>query len=132
MAGAPSIGARGTAPEKRLEAALRRLGIDTDQYERGPHDVAGRPDFFFRHVTPRAVVCFVDGCLFHGCPIHARPATDPKHALSADSIARTKLRDKSLRAALANAGYRVIAFWEHDIEGRADRCAAQIAEAVRA
>lgn len=123
---------RGTAPEKRLEAALRRLGIDADQYEREPRDVAGRPDFFFRHVVPRAVTVFVDGCAWHGCPIHFRPSKDQAHGLTADAIARTKARDKSLRAALARTGYRVIAFWEHDIDARADRCAAQIAEAVRA
>ena len=125
---APATVARGTAPEVALEAALRRLGVEGA--ERAPSDVAGKPDFFFRHVVPRAVAVFVDGCAWHGCPVHYRPSADQEHGLSVDAVERQRLRDRKLRAALAASGVRVIRFWEHDIKRSADRCARQIHEAL--
>lgn len=119
---------RGTTPEQRLEAALRRLGVD--EVERAPTDIAGKPDLFFRHVTPRAVAVFVDGCAWHGCPVHFRPSKDAAHGLAAESVARQRIRDRTVRKALAASGVRVLAFWEHDIARSADRCARQIQEAL--
>lgn len=128
MAGASPRASSGTAPEVALEAALRRLGVD--DVERAPTDIAGKPDFFFRHKTPRAVAVFVDGCAWHGCPVHFRPTRDPAHGLSLESVTRQKQRDRTLRAALAASGVRVLRFWEHDIARSADRCARQIHEAL--
>ena len=131
MRGAPTAEGRGTAPEARLEASLRRLGVS--DAEREPADVAGKPDFFWRHLLPRQLAVFVDGCAWHGCPIHFRPHPDPTHGLSAANVARQRERDKTLRRALAASGVRVLAFWEHALKGQsgADRAAREIAEAVR-
>lgn len=70
--------------------------------------------------APRVAV-FVDGCFWHGCPVHG---TSPKNnaawwrAKIDTNIARDRDTDRRLR----EAGWSVIRIWEHeDIEAAADR-----------
>lgn len=61
---------RDTKPELALRRRLWSIGLRYRLQYRLP----GRPDLTF--VGARVVV-FVDGCFWHGCPIHAtRPATN--------------------------------------------------------
>jgi DNA mismatch endonuclease (patch repair protein) len=57
------IRGRDTGPEIRLRKALWRAGM---RY-RLRYDLPGRPDLTF--VGARLAV-FVDGCFWHGCPVH--------------------------------------------------------------
>ena len=128
MADAPAKVARGTAPEKRLEAALRRLSIHG--YEQTPSDVTGRPDFYFRHARPSRVAVFVHGCAWHGCAAHYRPHPNPQHGLSRESVARQKQRDRMVAAALQATGHAVVTLWEHEVARGAEACARRVAEAL--
>jgi len=119
---------KGTGPEQRLCDALRAAGLR--DFERTPSDVAGRPDVYFRRI--RSVAVFVDGCAWHGCPIHYRPHANEEHGLARTAVDRQKHRDRVVRAALAASGVRVLAFWEHDIDRGALRIAKQVAEALKA
>jgi DNA mismatch endonuclease (patch repair protein) len=56
---------------------------------------------------------FIDGCFWHGCPVHATRPT-----LNAEWWA-TKLdgnvqRDRANDSLLTRAGWHVLRFWEHD------------------
>ena len=135
MRHAPVTEARGTAPERRLEVALGRAGVDG--FERAPADVAGRPDFFFRHLRPRPLAVFVDGCQYHFCPIHFRPGHGPAtegekaHRITREGGALQRSIDSRVRRTLAAAGYAVRAYWEHEVGVDADRCAREVAAVVK-
>jgi DNA mismatch endonuclease (patch repair protein) len=59
------------------------------------------------------VAVFVDGCYWHGCPDHYRPAT--KHSdFWAAKIADNRTRDAETNRVLAEEGWTVIRCWEHE------------------
>ena len=99
--------------EKALRSALFREGL---RY-RIHHPVPGRPrrtiDIAF---PPRKLAVFVDGCFWHGCPIHG---TWPKRNSSfwRSKIEVNRERDADTDETLRSAGWLVIRFWEHEREG---------------
>lgn len=70
------------------------------------------------------VAVFVDGCFWHGCPLHA---TSPK--ANADwwrsKLARNQERDAETSAHLRELGWTVLRFWSHE-------SAVDVAERIRA
>ena len=70
---------------------------------------------------PARVAVFVDGCFWHGCPVHA---TWPKNNAEfwREKIETNRLRDRDTDRRLVAAGWEVVRMWEHeDIEEAADR-----------
>jgi DNA mismatch endonuclease, patch repair protein len=59
------------------------------------------------------VCVFIDGCYWHGCEKHHVPSKSNIVYWKA-KIARNRERDREQSAALAEAGWRVLRFWEHD------------------
>ncbi|TFV81478.1 very short patch repair endonuclease [Microbacterium sp. dk485] len=84
-----------------------------------------RADIVF---TRARIAVFIDGCFWHGCPIHASAPKrnadywGPKLAANID-------RDRDTDRRLETAGWRVMRFWEHEAPGAA---ADRIDAAVRA
>jgi DNA mismatch endonuclease (patch repair protein) len=65
-------------------------------------------------VFPRArVAVFVDGCFWHGCSEHHRPATK-RAEFWADKIAGNRTRDAETTATLEEHDWKVMRFWEHE------------------
>jgi DNA mismatch endonuclease (patch repair protein) len=62
---------------------------------------------------PAKVAIFVDGCFWHGCPIHG---TWPKANAEfwREKIERNKERDADTNQRLKEAGWKVIRVWEHE------------------
>lgn len=94
----------------------------------------GKPDFVFP--AARAAV-FVDGCFWHGCPIHGTlPKTNRRYWR--EKIARNIARDGIVSRRLRRRGWHVFRFWEHDLKkkiflrklGRLRRIAAQAQSVV--
>lgn len=97
--------------ELRLAQLFRRMRITG---WRRRVILPGRPDFTFRG---RRTVVFVDGCFWHGCPVHySKPATHPDfwRKKVRDNRARDRRVDSELRA----RGWQVIRIWEHDLKKR--------------
>jgi len=101
-----------TKPELALRRALHGLGYRYRKDFRLDLDggVRVRPDIVF---TARKVAVFVDGCFWHCCPEHgSQPASntwywEPKLRRNVD-------RDRAADAALDQAGWTVMRFWEHE------------------
>ncbi len=70
-----------------------------------------KPDFVFR--THRLAV-FVDGCFWHGCPLHA---TQPKTnaAFWRKKISANRTRDRLVSRTVRARGWRVLRIWEHEL-----------------
>jgi DNA mismatch endonuclease (patch repair protein) len=106
----------------KLESAVRewleRVGIPHEMYPK----VEGRPDV--RLILPDGdVYVFVDGCFWHGCPLHYR---EPKSNVGfwRRKIAGNLERD----ARRADLPYRWIRVWEHDVRsGEFRRILAEVA-----
>jgi len=101
---------RDTLPELAVRKLLHAQGL---RYRVDLAPLKGyrrRADVVF---TRAKIAVFIDGCFWHGCPLHYRvPGTnvgywEPK-------IARNVERDAETTLALTAAGWRVLRYWEHD------------------
>jgi DNA mismatch endonuclease (patch repair protein) len=73
--------------------------------------LTGKPDFVFHR---ERLAVFVDGCFWHGCPIHGElPATNRKYWRA--KLARNKARDRQVAKMLRNQKWRVLRLWEHSL-----------------
>lgn len=101
---------RDTKPELRLRRALHRRGLRYRVHHRPEPELRRTADLVF----PRAkVAIFVDGCFWHGCPAHHRPAS-VNSAFWANKIQGTQARDRSTTQFLQERGWAVIRVWEHE------------------
>lgn len=120
-----AIRRRDTSPERSLRSELHRRGfrfrVDYPVPVEGSR--APRPDIAF---TRRRLAVFVDGCFWHGCPLHS--AIPRKNVTYwAAKIARNKERDREHEIRLSEAGWDVIRVWEHDdLAEAADRLEARL------
>ncbi len=101
-----------TGPELLLRKALWHAGLRFRLYAKLP----GKPDIVF---PGKKVVIFVDGCFWYGCPLHA---THPKgnKVFWDRKLLSNVARDQRDTAALESAGWVVLRFWEHEVEGEID------------
>lgn len=101
---------RDTGPELALRRILHAQGLRYRVDYPLPFDRRRRADVAF---TRARVAVFVDGCFWHGCPVHGTtPRTNT--AFWADKIARNRSRDDDTTSRLHAAGWSVLRFWEHE------------------
>ncbi len=62
---------------------------------------------------PSRVAVFVDGCFWHGCPLHST-APRSNREWWIDKIRSNIERDRDTDARLEGAGVLALRFWEHD------------------
>lgn len=101
---------RDTGPEKRLRSLLFKAGLR--------YRVGIRPISALRRTADVAfpslqVAVFVDGCYWHGCPDHYRPAR-VNDAFWQNKINGNRERDRETDRMLTDAGWTVIRIWEHE------------------
>lgn len=89
-------------------------------------NLPGRPDFAF---PKQRVLVFVDGCFWHGCPLHFRT---PKSNSSTwrKRIQTNVSRDKRISRSLRSSGWRVLRIWQHDLRGDSQKIRARINRAL--
>jgi DNA mismatch endonuclease, patch repair protein len=117
---------RDTAPEVAVRRLLHAAGFRYRLHRPVPGMPRRSIDIAFPGVK---IAVFMDCCFWHGCPEHA---THPK--ANADWW-RTKLegniaRDRETTRALAEAGWTVLRYWEHEAPAAvASRVAKSVTEA---
>lgn len=101
---------RDTTPELLIRRALHVSGV---RY-RVAFPVPGRRrrsiDIAF---TRKRVAVFVDGCFWHGCPIHGVQPT-ANAAWWIEKMDVNQKRDADTSQYLESLGWRVLRFWEHE------------------
>lgn len=104
-----SVRSSNTTMERAARPILEALG-----FEHQPRGVHGRPDFANRGAR---VAVFLDGCFWHGCPLHYKePETSTEFWRA--KVERNRARDHDVTARLKAEGWRVIRAWEHEFQGR--------------
>jgi DNA mismatch endonuclease (patch repair protein) len=101
---------RDTAPEKALRSALHRKGLRFRLDERPAENLNRKADIVFRSAK---VAVFVDGCFWHGCPVHGTEAK-ANAEFWAQKIKQNQERDLDTTSRLEALGWRVIRVWEHE------------------
>lgn len=75
------------------------------------------------------VAVFVDGCFWHGCPLHATfPKSNQSYWLP--KLAENKERDLRQSQKLRSAGWHVIRLWEHECLPTTREAVGRIEQAV--
>jgi DNA mismatch endonuclease, patch repair protein len=101
---------RDTAPEKALRSALHNKGLRFRIDQKPIKELNRRADIVFRSAK---VAVFVDGCFWHGCPIHGTQAK-ANAEFWRNKIEQNQMRDLDTNAQLKKAGWRIVRVWEHD------------------
>lgn len=101
---------RDTRPELAVRRAVHALGLRYRVNMRPLPGLRRTADLVF---TRAKVAVFVDGCFWHGCPEHYRPATTNRTFWDA-KVDANRARDLETNAALAVAGWVVLRIWEHE------------------
>lgn len=102
---------RDTRPELEIRRILHRLGL---RYRVGiapEPSLRRRADIVF---TRARIAVFIDGCFWHGCPVHGRSSFNFNADYWSAKIAANVARDADTNERLAGAGWRVLRYWEHE------------------
>ena len=117
------VGRKDTDCEIALRKALFAMGLRY-RVDWSPPGSRSKIDVAF---TKRRLAVFVDGCFWHGCPVHA---TAPKSNAGwwRQKLAANRERDLRLAKSLEDAGWRVLRFWSHvDPDVAAQKIATELA-----
>lgn len=115
---------RDTAPELAIRRACHSRGLRYRIHTRPVSSLRRQADMTFRKAR---VAVFIDGCYWHGCPIHF---VEPKANASfwKDKIEKNRQRDAETNSELEKHGWIVLRFWEHEDP---ELCAGTIEQVVR-
>lgn len=109
---------RDTTPELEVRRAVHARGlryrVDVPPL---PDLRRRRADLVFRRVR---VAVFIDGCFWHGCPVHGTiPTANAEYWVP--KLRANRERDADTDRRLREAGWTVVRIWEHeDPESAAD------------
>ncbi|MFF3556460.1 very short patch repair endonuclease [Streptomyces tsukubensis] len=118
-----AIRSRDTKPETLLRRLVHAQGLRYRVSTRPLPDLRRTADLVFR---PAKVAVFMDGCYWHGCPEHyVSPRTNPGYW--SGKVAGNITRDRDTDRRLAEAGWLVLRFWEHESP---EECAAMVRDVV--
>lgn len=88
-----------------------------------------RPDLVFPSAR---VAVFVDGCFWHGCPIHGAAAfRGPNADKWRDKLAANKARDRQAVEELEAVHWHVIRIWECETRKDLERAVERVRKAVQ-
>jgi DNA mismatch endonuclease (patch repair protein) len=118
---------RTTGIEARLQAALEAGGARFDVDGKLEPDVRWKADIVF---GAERLCVFVDGCFWHGCPLHFKPPRT-NTAWWTEKIQANIDRDKRQNETLTGRGWNVIRFWEHELSSDFDACVQKVIGCVK-
>lgn len=98
-----------SATELRFIKLMRKHKVTG--WRRG-YPLRGKPDFVF---LENRVAVFLDGCFWHGCPIHwSCPSTNRAFWLRKKEL--NVRRDRSVNRFLGSRGWKIIRIWQHELK----------------
>ncbi|AEU38019.1 very short patch repair endonuclease [Granulicella mallensis] len=101
---------RDTKPEIAVRSAVHALGMRYRVSARPLPDLRRTADLVFRNAR---VAVFVDGCFWHGCPVHhAPPKTNAGYW--ATKVQGNRRRDRDTTRRLRKENWTVLRFWAHE------------------
>ena len=101
---------RDTQPELRVRRLLHAAGLRYRVDVAPLRGLRSRADIVF---TRQRIAVFIDGCFWHGCPAHGvAPKTNAEYW--GPKLARNRARDLDVSKQLAESGWAVLRFWEHE------------------
>ena len=116
---------RDTPAELRVRRLLHAMGLRYTIDASPLSDSARRADIVFRRAR---VAVFVDGCFWHGCPVHVTwPRANAR--FWREKIHANMKRDADTNLQLERQGWIAIRIWEHE---EAARAAHHVAKQVKA
>lgn len=101
---------RDTKPELAVRRLLFARGFRYRVNARPIEELPRTADILF---TRAKVAVFIDGCYWHGCPLHYRAPASNVDYWSA-KLARNMERDRTTSETLRLAGWLVLRFWSHE------------------
>jgi DNA mismatch endonuclease (patch repair protein) len=101
---------RDTKPERLVRSELHRRGLRFLVDARPVRSIPRRADIVLRGSR---LAVFVDGCFWHGCPIHYR-APRANDSYWTAKVETNRARDRDTDDRLGRAGWSAIRVWEHD------------------
>lgn len=101
---------RDTRCEMNIRRELHKRGIRYRIDCRPIPNMRRRADIVIRSAK---LAVFVDGCFWHGCPLHWKPPKQHSEWWEAKVAANIR-RDKDTTALVEDAGWMVIRAWEHE------------------
>jgi DNA mismatch endonuclease, patch repair protein len=96
------------ATELRLVSLFKTYGI---KGWRRSAPVFGKPDFVFPSLR---IAVFVDGCFWHGCPIHGSVPGSNRDFWE-KKLSRNKSRDRLVNKKLHDLGWKSVRVWQHEL-----------------
>lgn len=126
-----AIRSKGTRVELRFAKALRCKGI---KYRRH-YKIVGKPDFV---ILDKKCAIFVDGDFWHGNGWKIRGFKKLEDSIKRrkrfwlQKIKRNIARDKKVNRELRKNGWRVLRFWESQIQKDIDSCAQKTVKYIQA
>ncbi|WP_251149780.1 very short patch repair endonuclease [Cellulosimicrobium sp. Marseille-Q4280] len=101
---------RDTAPELALRRELHARGLRYRVAFPVPGQKRRTIDIAF---TRARVAVFVDGCFWHGCPVHGTSPRANGQWWKA-KLAANRARDEDTDRVLRSVGWRTVRVWEHE------------------
>ena len=102
---------RDTKPELVIRQLLHAEGFRYRVNIRPVPEIRRTADIVF---TRAKVAVFIDGCFWHGCPAHyQRPVSN--RGYWDEKVLRNRARDVETSSVLADKGWKVLRFWEHEV-----------------
>lgn len=101
--------ARDTKPELAVRRGLHAAGFRYRVDVRPSLELRTRADIVF---TRLRIAVFIDGCFWHGCPLHASlPKKNADYWVP--KLRRNVERDRETTLRLNSLGWTVLRYWEH-------------------
>lgn len=113
----------GTSPEVRLRQALWAAGL---RYRKNLRVAGAPPDLVF---VGAKVAVFVDGCFWHGCPVHYKPPVR-NAGFWRERLRKNQERDARDTLRLQAAGWTVLRFWECEVKKELAKVVADVSDAL--
>lgn len=115
-----------TKVEKQLRKEIWKLGY---RYRLHSKEILGKPDLIFKKYK---IVVFVDGEFWHGYNwMEKKKRIKANREYWIPKIEATIERDKKITKELKQQGWKVLRFWDHEIEKDLDRCIQVLIKALQ-